>query len=447
MLVKAGYNLPSSGASAQKLLKAALRDWLQPSASHPVGDQLLHFIGADTPGSQVPSGLRNPHGFKQRYGLLRGGGLQPPSKTPGPRLTDSGTQTPADVASTYTPPGGVSSAAYTAPLVDLTGLDRLAKTLGVGPVAPKFGQIPLIDPRLASQLVSGDDANIRDLQLQIARHPRDAAQSLADIRNWMGQVAAARAKGAGQDAAISKAGISSAQDAVNSIVSSLGGSANMGSGDVAASGADTVGLLQALGANQDSYNSDLKTLLAGETAGDLARQSALNTSAGQDLQQKLMDAQSTRQADKAQALMQILSQNADRRNANNTLAQNDFTNREGLKQTNFQDQLALEQAREAAQLTGAKTYSALAKAAQPPKTPPPPKGSFGASSTADRSNFARDILSQVAPQGKLASGMTWSKALTIARRIAHVYFPHGGIPNGTGIIAGILQQAGLQPGT
>lgn len=407
MLVKYGYNIPTDGDTAGPLFKAALKDFLRPDAQHPVGARLMSLLGIDK--GHLAPGLRNPKGFNQKFGLLPGGKTSPPTKIPASRLTGYGDQTPADVAATY----GDSD---TPPAVDLTGLD------GLYAIASRLGT--RIDPALADKLAGLEyDPQIHDEGVLQQRQGRDAAQSLHDIEHWYEQAGAAQRTAAERDHAISTAGVGSVKDAVASIVGSLGGSANGGSGMVGAAGADAAGTLAALGANEDQYNADLAPLLKAEAAGAHSRQSARNTSDAQDIAQKLVDLQGARGQSKAKYGLDITQEN-------NT-----------LDQQRFQDMLSLEQAREAAALTGAKILDANTKATAAGAKPK--KGSFGASSSTDRTNYTKDLLSQIAPNGQLAKGMTRSKATMIASRLATIYFPHGGVPNGTGLIASILKQAGL----
>lgn len=416
MLVKAGYNIPTKGLAAGGLFKAALRDYLQPSASHPVAQRLLALIGASQPGQPIASGLRNPNQFNQQHGLLKGGKVNPPTRPP---VTGVDRQFDPNGNSLPEPPVPGDPSGGTLDLRTLAGLTTVANSLG--------SDVPLIPTSLADKLAGlAHDTQIHDLGVQAQRQGADAGQSLEDIHHWYDQVGAARGTAATRDHAISDAGQQSVRDAVAGIVSSLGGSANQGSGQVGAAGAEQAGLLAALGSNEDQYNADLKPLLAGESAGALTRQQATNTKSAQDIQQQILDQQGARGQDKANAVLQILGENATRRGSNNQLAQN-----------RFQDNLAVQQAQEAAMLDGYKLLGVGAKA------PPPPKGSFHASSTTDRVGFTKDVLSQLMPGGQLPKGMTRSKATSIAQRLAHIYFPNGGIPNGTGLIASIVKQAEL----
>jgi hypothetical protein len=415
MLVKAGYNIPTKGSAAGALMKAALRDYLQPTASHPVAQRLLTLIGASKPGQPIASGLRNPTQFNQQHGLLKGGKVNPPT-----RPTSTGVDRQFDPNGNSLPeqPVADDGSGQTIDLRALAGLTTVANGLGTA--------VPLIPTSLADKLAGlAHDTQIHDLGIQAQRQGADAGQSLEDINHWYNQVAGARSSAATQDHSISQAGQQSVQDAVAGIVASLGGSANQGSGQVGAAGAEQAGLLAALGSNEDQYNADLKPLLAGESAGALTRQQATNTKSAKDIQQQILDQQGQRGQDKSNALLQILGENATRRASNNQLDQN-----------RFQDNLAVQQAQEAAMLNGYKVLSGT-------KPPAPPKGSFHASSTTDRVGFTKDVLSQIVPGGQLPKGMTRSKAISIAQRLAHIYFPNGGIPNGTGLIASIVNQAGL----
>lgn len=60
----------------------------------------------------------------------------------------------------------------------------------------------------------------------------------------------------------------------------------------------------------------------------------------------------------------------------------------------------------------------------------------------DREHFANTVLQSITENGDQQTpikNMTPAQAAAIARRIAVAYFPNGGIPNGTGFIAGLIR--------
>lgn len=409
MLVKAGYNIPATGNTPGNLFKAALKDFLQPNADHPISAKLMQLLGIDK--GNFATGLRDPKSFNQRFGLLKGGKVAPPTKNPSSRLTSDGSPTAADTTSMGFGPQAPP------PAIDLSGLD------GLSLIGAKIGHS--LDPALADKLAGLEfDPQIHDQGILAGRQGRDAKQALHDIGQWYGQAEGAQGVAATRDHAISQAGVGSVKDAVSHIIASLGGSANEGSGLVGAAGADSIGTLAALGANQDQYNTDLAPLLKAEAAGQSSRQTARNAADAQSIAQKIVDLQGQRGQKKADYGMQITKEN------------------NALDQQRFQNQMALENARVAAALTGAKIIDANTKAAAAGDKPV--KGSFRASSTTDRAHFAGALQSAlVGADGKPHPGMTRSKAMAIAQRLAHLYFPQGGIPNGSGVISGILANAGF----
>lgn len=233
----------------------------------------------------------------------------------------------------------------------LTGVR--APSTQIIPTAWANGGARMIDPKVAEQLAGRQyDTPIRDLGIEQDRMKRTNEQNEADVRNWFGQVLTSQGTAAKRDAAINDAAVGSVKDAGAALLSAIGGQANEGAGMVGSAATSAVGTLEALGANQEQYNADLRPLLEAERAGAASRERALGTARSQDLANRLVSLQGERGRAKAgfqfeidQANNQIRDNRQGRaidiRNANNAIAQQ-----------NFQNALALAQAQMGAAMTG-----------------------------------------------------------------------------------------------
>lgn len=422
-LVRQGYQVAVDGKLGP-ITKSALADYLDPKH---VGGKLAQALA----GTRI-TGNRNVKQWNTAYGTKKATPVKPQTKT----LDTSGN--PVDLSSTSTatdPTRQLQTVDYRHAMAALP--QQQYENPGD---AAKFGP-KLYDLSLADKMAGGEfDPQIAEQQSQLDRLPRDKAQALADIRNWMGQVTKSQTTAAGRDHAISKAGISSIADAVKAITGSLGGDANAGSGMVAASGADSVGTLTALGANQDQYQQDLAPILNLEREGQLSSADAKFGNSKKALLDKLAELRGARGASAATHGLEL-------QQANNGILDNQLQYRthaneynNGQGQQDFNNKLALQSAITSSILANAKVIAGQATADAKGKKPA--KGSFGYSTTADRTGYTGDVLSQIAPGGKIPSGMTPAQAKIIAQRIAGIYWPNGGIPNGTGLISNVLAQAG-----
>jgi hypothetical protein len=221
--------------------------------------------------------------------------------------------------------------------VDLANLNDIGTSIGVD------------TPESFADVIANGTAGqaVTDAQRQIDRAPAQNAQNTHDIGHWYDQVLASQATAAGRDAEIGAAGTNSIRDAVKSVVASLGGAANEGSGMVAAEGQRGADMLQALSANEDQYNADVRPLMQAESAGANTRELTRQSNDMKDLQNKLTDAKTAKGAARIDALMKI-------RSDNNALAQQRFTN-----------QLNLSNAKEAALMNGLKIAGGGASATSP----------------------------------------------------------------------------------
>jgi peptidoglycan hydrolase-like protein with peptidoglycan-binding domain len=251
--------------------------------------------------------------------------------------------------------------------IDLGGIDALGGGADIGTDMPETSADHIAGLQF--------DAQINQAQRAIEQAAVQDPQNLHDIEHWYGQVLGSERTAAGRDTEISGAGKTSVGDAVAKIVASLGGSANEGAGLVGAAGADAVGMLSALGANQDQYNQDIQPLIQAESAGARARELASQHERSTERAGQLSDLRGQRGAASAAALLEI-------RDKNNALAQQ-----------RFQNKLALEQAREAAALSGLKIKG---------KAAAPGKGSFAGTSANQKLGIMQTAVQTIAgPDGKL----------------------------------------------
>jgi hypothetical protein len=268
-------------------------------------------------------------------------------------------------------------------VVDLSGLAHIAGGAGVP-----------IPGSMADQIAGGEfDPQIHDLSVQQARQPLQGAQDLQDIGHWYDQVLGSEATARSRDSAASAAGVNSIRDAVAKIVGSLGGSANQGAGLVGAAGADQVGSLEAQGVSQDQYNNDIRPLLREQAAGARSRQVANNEKDAQDIAQSMLEKVGARGQKKGETMMTI-------REYNNS-----------LKQQGFQNRLALEQAKEAAMMSGLKVMDAAGMLPGSKSKAKLPKGAFANTTPSQKAKLYQTIVSTIQnPNGQLNAGWTSGRA-------------------------------------
>lgn len=355
-LIHKGYDIPEEGGLGPRM-KAALADFLNPKQT---GGALAAALGK----TRI-TGKRNPDAWNKLFGSAasRPKVLRPVTGPNG--LVDANGNTAPDLSD----PAGT---------VDVSGISGLAPNVGT-----------TVSPGLADKMAGLQyDSSITDARTALARQPVQASQDLHDIENWYGQVLGAQKVAAGRDTDMTTAGVGSIRDAVSRIVSSLGGSANEGSGLVGAAGADQVGTLQALGTTQDQYNSDIAPLLRSESAGARQQQMAVNTRDNQDATSAVQKLVQARGQAKAAAGLDISKYNND------------------VNQQEFQNELALEQAKEAAALTGAKIIGAV-------KNGKLPKGAYANTSGSQKISIANGITSSLTDEnGNLKAGWTPQRAVS-----------------------------------
>lgn len=390
-LIHKGYDLPEEGGFGPRL-KAALADFVNPKT---VGGPLAAALGK----TRI-TGKRDPEAWNKLYGAKPGDRprvLRPVTGSGG--LLDGNGNDPQH---------GTNDNGS----VDVSGLNGLS-------TSNLFTSLPTTLAAKLADLKFG--SSIKEAQTAVDRQPGQAAQDLHDIGHWYEQVLGAQKTAAGRDSDMTKAGVGSVRDAVARIVSSLGGSANEGAGDVGAAGENQVGTLQALGTTQDQYNSDITPLLKDEAAGARTRQVNLNTTNAQDLARQLAELQQQRGGEEASKRMDIVG-------VNNNIAQNQFA-----------DDLEIQKAKEAAALTGAKIIGSL-------NNPRLPKGAFGNTSGTQKIGVANGITSALTDQdGKLKSGWTPPRAVSFINAQLQSAGWNVHDPAVQSYRAGILKTIGLIP--
>jgi len=390
MLIAHGYHIPASGNGVGKVMKSALGDFLNPKKFDSGGP-----LGRILTGTHI-TGARDPEAWNKRFGLAdkdRSVVTLPPSKT----LDSKGNSQPGN-AEQRTPGGNGGT-------VNLQGLTRIAQQTGI-PIPTSLAN-KLAEAEAGAQF----DPQIHDVQGLLAQAPTDSAQHQHDIGHWYGQVQKALGTAGTRDTAATNAGVGSMKDALAAITASLGGAANAGAADVGAAGLNDIGTLQALGTSQDMLNNDLAPVVDQEKAAAATNQLNTDALAKSKLQQQLEDLQGQRgqtlSGTRASTLMQILGQN-------NQLAQQQF-----------QDNMSVQQAGEAAQLNGLKALYYANKGNAPVR------GSFGYATPSDINNVQNAVLSHILDaNGNLKPGITMPKAVALARTVAGTYFPNGGLPQG-----------------
>jgi hypothetical protein len=187
------------------------------------------------------------------------------------------------------------------------------------------------------------DPQIQELMTQIEQGKRDESQNQADIGHWYGQVEGAQHTAGQRDTEANQAAKDSVNNALQGILASLGGS--RGAGVVGAAGLNDLTDLAAQGSSQDRYNADLAPLLKDEAAGQHSREAAAASQIASQRGNALVGLRGQRGQAKAKALMDIVQ-----------------ANNQG-RQSNFQNRLAIQNARLAAASLGLnadQTYAGIA---------------------------------------------------------------------------------------
>lgn len=281
--------------------------------------------------------------------------------------------------------GGGGPADFTAMLTKLLGQSDTAYSL------PKS---------LADKIAGVDTAAASGFQDQLDHLPAAKKAALKDIANWYGQVSKSEGTAATRDKAMADAGSSAMQDAAKGIMSSLGGSAMAGSGEIGAVGANDANTLSAMGANDKMLAADLGPIFK------LAQANASNSRAQQydqaksGLQDSLAAAQGKAETDRANALMAILQ-------ANNQARQTNFGNQSGLLNTLASLQISGANAQSQAQ---SRAIENALRVSEINKNSSKNAGGLAAMTPQERADFVDKIV-----QGISTGKLSWPAALRAAR--------------------------------
>jgi hypothetical protein len=366
------------------------------------------------------------------------GKAAPAAKGPKPKPVSGGQ---------VTAPGEEGARIETAPTpgaVDFSDLFGAvnAPTTKVLPEAWANNGAKLFDPKMAEQLAGLQyDTEIRDTGLDRDRMGRTNAQNLTDVGNWYGQVLGAQKTASGRDAAINDAAVDSVRDAGASILSAIGGQANQGAGMVGSANAQAVGTLEALGANQEMFNEDLRPLLESERAGARTREQAQGTSRAQDLAERLASLQGERGKAKAGYQFQIDQANNGIRDNRAQRALQIRESNNGIAQQSFQNALALANAQLGAAMTGVEIQGKLAdlKAGNAPATSYP----FAKAPVSQRNDAYQQALSSISGDGGLTTSVP--RAVQLVNQVLAGYGWSRKNPAVMALRNQILTDAGIRP--
>jgi hypothetical protein len=203
-------------------------------------------------------------------------------------------------------PGASTGGAQTMPgLSDLQGLlNDLGQPISL---ASKTG-VPtaigaLLNSMTAPLSLTGDqlaaaqyDPIISGLQTQQQVQGRQAAQNMADIQNWYGQVVKAAQAAQSSDAAAGAALPGAITNISKDLAASIGGSANPGAGSVLAAGTNDAAFAQAINASQSKYDNLIPALLQQDQAATSQREQGMNQQAALALAMQLAQAQGQKAA-------------------------------------------------------------------------------------------------------------------------------------------------------
>jgi hypothetical protein len=329
------------------------------STPAPVGggrETAVHFQGDKVPSApplMTPAQVRNMQQFLVNHGfaVAQDGVFGPQTKAAAQAFRTNhkgGAQWsakngisvhPATVAphdtSGATPPspgGGTPSPAATG--VDASGAFNklLQQLLGQG------GNVgtPFDAKALGDAAAAPSDALATAYARQVAQNRRQSKQNQSDISSWYGldpsdpnyklSVLGRLKEARGRDATASSDAATNVSDIAKQLASSIGGSANDGSGMVASAGVDAAGTMSALGAASKQYADDMDPLLAAEARGSMSKEKATSQQALLALQDQLAQAQGQAKSDRASGM-------AGARDKNNALGQQRFANKGNLLST------------------------------------------------------------------------------------------------------------------
>lgn len=212
---------------------------------------------------------------------------------------------------------------------DLSGSDTESNNSGL------FDQIAGLDPNTGAPMTRGMidaiingtyNPQLNEVRREIGKNPAQLKTNLGNIERWYGDVFKSVDTARERGASMTKSAADATTGNAKAILESIGGSAALGAQGVAQSGANAAGTIQALGAVDQSYLSDIQPLLKGEAANASTRETARMGDLLQGYKQKLSDLALQKGGARASGLAEMLKYNSGQE-------QQAFTNKVGLIQT------------------------------------------------------------------------------------------------------------------
>lgn len=166
------------------------------------------------------------------------------------------------------------------------------------------------DPTLGDKLAAAQyDPIIQGLEAQQQVQQRQGAQNMADVANWYKQIVDAANAAQSGDAKMSGSLPGDIQNIAADLANSIGGSANQGSGSVAAAGVNDAAMAKAINNSQSQYDNLVPGLLKADQATSSQRVQAMNQNAALQLALQLSQAQGAKAAMALQTNQDIAQQN------------------------------------------------------------------------------------------------------------------------------------------
>lgn len=420
-----GYDIPAEGATIGPKMKAALADYLQVGDKNPLAPSMAKLLNGT-----VITGRRDPDSWNQRFGSKK---------------------TRPVVQTTQLDPNGnldVSGAAsdQAAPALDFS-------SLFAGVNAPSTRPLPAAWATGGARLFSNDvpeqlaamqfDGQIAENQQLAGNAPKITAQNMADVGNWYGQVLGSQKTAAVRDSALNAAAVDSVQGAGASILSAIGGQASQGAGSVGAANQAAVGTLEALGANQEAFNNDLRPLLEAERAGARTQEMVRGTNRSKELADRLAVLQGDRGRAKAGFQFQVDQSNNAIRDTRSQRALEIRQANNGVAQQNFQNALALVNAQMGAAVTGLDIQGKLADlsgAGGKPTSYP-----FAKAPVSQREDAFNNALARISGGGADGKPLPYPQAVQAVRNTINGYGWSFRNPAVRSLAMNIMRQAGFNP--
>lgn len=212
----------------------------------------------------------------------------------------------------------------------------------------------LYDPNLADRMANQEfDPQLQVLHNEQGQQHRDAAQAMHDIEQWYGQVQSSQATAATRNKEAGSRAVSDVGKVVSGILSSLGGSANMGSGMVAGQGANDASTVAEMANAENQYQNDLAPLLKLEQTGASRSEQARQSHVAQDLVNQVLQVTGQKGAARTQNQLQLKSLNNEILNHRLDTLMGIKTANNATRQQAFQNAMTIREQKLAAAMTGA----------------------------------------------------------------------------------------------